>query len=63
MVPRKVQTDKLPEQFRDMLQIDEDAVNDEAFIERNCELHENYMANLRAIREGIEKEQEEKRER
>ena len=62
-MPRKVVADKLPEQFRDMLHIDEEAINDESFIERNCELHENYMANLRAIREGIEKEEQEKRER
>ena len=63
IIPRKVQTDKLPEQIKEMLHIDEETINDEKFIERNCELHETYMANLREIREGIEREQQEKLER
>ena len=63
IIPRKVQTDKLPDQIKEMMLIDEETINDDKFIERNCELHDNYMANLREIREGIEREQQEKLER
>ena len=63
IVPRKVQAEKLPEHIKDMMVIDEDNINDEQFIERNCEMHENYMANLREIREGIERDEKEKQER
>ena len=63
IVSRKVQPEKLPEHIKDMLHIDENTINDENFIERNCEMHENYMANLREIREGIERDEREKMER
>ena len=50
VVAKKVATEKLPEEHKDLLVIDEEAINDESCIERNVDFHENYMEALNEIR-------------
>ena len=53
VVPRKIQPEKLPEHVKELLQLQDQSLQSEVEVHPNNEVHENYMENLRQIREQL----------